>query len=93
MAFEDTLWSKLNDVTTQNNGGQNKVKSKVTMQEMGLLLKDKTLWAMSLFYLFYLGACMTAGGWVGVVKFPMSVQAANCPPWVTSRLASLAACF
>ncbi|KAI1076268.1 MFS general substrate transporter [Whalleya microplaca] len=71
VAFRDTLWSKLH--LGESSSGQKR--NRVAMKDMGRLLGMKTLWLLSLFYFFYLGAAMTAGGWV--VEFLTTVRGGN----------------
>ncbi|ORY71693.1 MFS transporter [Pseudomassariella vexata] len=47
-------------------------KNKVAFQDIGELLRTKTLWLLSLFYFFELGAALTTGGWV--VEFLYTVR-------------------
>ncbi|KAH9992188.1 MFS general substrate transporter [Xylariaceae sp. FL0662B] len=68
IAFRDTVWSKLH--AGDRYPGQNR--NRVAMKEMGRLFGMKTLWLLSLFYFFYLGAAFTAGGWV--VEFLTTVR-------------------
>ncbi|KAI1404574.1 MFS general substrate transporter [Hypoxylon fuscum] len=64
VAFRDTLWSRLHD------GGQRR--NRAAVRGMAKLLASKTLWVLSSFYFFELGAWFTAGGWV--VEFLTTVR-------------------
>ncbi|KAI2473714.1 MFS general substrate transporter [Annulohypoxylon bovei var. microspora] len=83
VAFRDTLWSRLRDKGGEGGGSGNgsgsgnrnrgsQKRSKEAMEGMARVLKTKTLWMLSLFYFFTLGANMTAGGWV--VEFLTTVR-------------------
>ncbi|KAK8109614.1 Major facilitator superfamily domain- general substrate transporter [Apiospora kogelbergensis] len=74
MAFQDSLWSKQNipSTTTTNNEPRQKGTTRAAFQEMSVLLRSKSLWLLSLFYFFNLGALLTAGGWV--VEFLTTVR-------------------
>ncbi|KAJ2988064.1 hypothetical protein NUW58_g4173 [Xylaria curta] len=68
VAFRDTLYSRLD--TGNEHEGQKR--NRLALVTMAKLLKSKTLWLLSLFYFFELGAGFTAGGWV--VEFLTTVR-------------------
>ncbi|KAJ8132971.1 hypothetical protein O1611_g650 [Lasiodiplodia mahajangana] len=68
MAFRDTLYSRLH--AKGESRGQKR--SQLALVAMVRLLKSKTLWLLSMFYFFELGATFTAGGWV--VEFLTTVR-------------------
>ncbi|KAI1498539.1 MFS general substrate transporter [Biscogniauxia marginata] len=69
VAFRDTFYSKLYTRDSVSGGGR---RNKAAFQEMIHVLKQKTLWSLSLFYFFTLGALFTAGG--RVVEFLTTVR-------------------
>ncbi|KAI1342255.1 MFS general substrate transporter [Xylariaceae sp. FL0016] len=71
VAFRDTIYSKLH----LDSGIRGQKRNKVAILDMARLLKSKSLWLLSAFYFFYLGACFTAGGWV--VEFLTTVRGGN----------------
>ncbi|KAI1108105.1 MFS general substrate transporter [Nemania sp. NC0429] len=60
VAFRDTLYSRLH----AKNEPRSQKRNRMAMATMVKLFKSKTLWLLSLFYFFELGASFTAGGWV-----------------------------
>ncbi|KAI0129327.1 MFS general substrate transporter [Hypoxylon sp. NC0597] len=73
IAFRDTLWSKLHNGPHSNSGsGSGQKRNRAAMAGMARLLGTKTLWLLSTFYFFELGASFTAGGWV--VEFLTTVR-------------------
>ncbi|KAI1824681.1 MFS general substrate transporter [Xylaria intraflava] len=68
IAFRDTLYSRLR-VENETRGQK---RNRLALINMAKLLKSKTLWLLSLFYFFELGATFTAGGWV--VEFLTTVR-------------------
>ncbi|KAI1175508.1 major facilitator superfamily domain-containing protein [Nemania sp. FL0916] len=68
VAFRDTLYSRLH--STKGPRGQKR--NRLAIVAMARLLKSKTLWLLSMFYFFELGATFTAGGWV--VEFLTTVR-------------------
>lgn len=72
-AFKDSLWSKLSSATTTtDNEPTQRRRIRVVIQEMSALFRSKSIWLLSLFYFFNLGALLTAGGWV--VEFLTTVR-------------------
>ncbi|KAI1132001.1 MFS general substrate transporter [Nemania abortiva] len=67
-AFRDTLYSRLH--AKGESRGQKR--GRHALFAMAKLLKSKTLWLLSMFYFFELGATFTAGGWV--VEFLTTVR-------------------
>ncbi|KAI0024335.1 major facilitator superfamily domain-containing protein [Xylariomycetidae sp. FL0641] len=65
-AFRDTLYGK-----PQHARGSGK-RNQAALRQMAGLLRSKTVWLLSLFYFFFLGATFTAGGWV--VEFLTTVR-------------------
>ncbi|KAI0119183.1 MFS general substrate transporter [Daldinia grandis] len=72
IAFQDSLWSRLNAATTTAGPAPRQKRNRAAMTDMARLLKSKTLWLVSMFYFFELGANFTAGGWV--VEFLTTVR-------------------
>ncbi|KAI0852214.1 MFS general substrate transporter [Daldinia vernicosa] len=77
VAFRDSLWSRLNEATTTTTPtdrapAPRQKRNRAAMTDMARLLKSKTLWLISTFYFFSLGANFTAGGWV--VEFLTTVR-------------------
>ncbi|KAI8965707.1 MFS general substrate transporter [Daldinia sp. FL1419] len=70
IAFRDSLWGRLNAALTTN--APRPKRNRAAMTDMARLLKSKTLWLLSMFYFFELGASFTAGGWV--VEFLTTVR-------------------
>jgi fucose permease len=68
VAFRDTLYSRLH----ARNESRGQKRNRRALVGMVKLLKSKTLWLLSLFYFFELGATFTAGGWV--VEFLTTVR-------------------
>lgn len=68
IAFRDSLYSRLH--AKDEPRGQKH--SRLALVAMVKLLKSRTLWLLSLFYFFELGATFTAGGWV--VEFLTTVR-------------------
>ncbi|KAH9909982.1 MFS general substrate transporter [Xylariomycetidae sp. FL2044] len=73
VAFTDTLWTQLPTGKTQGSG--NSRRNRTALKDTARLIKLKTLWLLSLFYFFELGAWFTAGGWV--VEFLTTVRGGN----------------
>jgi fucose permease len=71
IAFRDTLYSRLH----ASNEPRGQKRGRTAMVGMVKLLKSKTLWLLSMFYFFELGATFTAGGWV--VEFLTTVRGGN----------------
>ncbi|KAI1139004.1 MFS general substrate transporter [Hypoxylon sp. FL0543] len=71
VAFRDTLWSRLHAGPRSADGNGQK-RNRAAMAGMARLLGAKTLWLLSMFYFFELGATFTAGGWV--VEFLTTVR-------------------
>lgn len=76
-AFHDSLWRRLNSPIADDTQGtpQLQHRNKAAFQELGDTLNSRSLWTMSMFYFFYLGAAFTAGGWV--VEFLTTVRGGN----------------
>ncbi|KAF3064913.1 Bypass of stop codon protein 6 [Daldinia childiae] len=72
VAFRDSLWSRLNAAPTTTDTVLRQKRNRAAMTDMARLLKSKTLWLISMFYFFELGANFTAGGWV--VEFLTTVR-------------------
>ncbi|KAI2779521.1 MFS general substrate transporter [Daldinia loculata] len=75
VAFRDSLWSRLNaatTTTTTTDTAPRQKRNRAAMTDMARLLQSKTLWLISMFYFFELGANFTAGGWV--VEFLTTVR-------------------
>ncbi|KAI8625389.1 MFS general substrate transporter [Xylariaceae sp. FL1651] len=68
IAFRDTLYKRLHN----KNEARGHKRNRGAMIGMAKLLKSKTLWLLSMFYFFQLGASFTAGGWV--VEFLTTVR-------------------
>ncbi|KAI1434615.1 MFS general substrate transporter [Xylaria sp. CBS 124048] len=68
IAFRDTLYKRLNT----ENEPRGRKRSKLALVSMAELFKSETLWLLSMFYFFELGATFTAGGWV--VEFLTTVR-------------------
>ncbi|KAI2643681.1 MFS general substrate transporter [Xylaria nigripes] len=68
IAFQDTLYSRLH----AENEPHGQKRNRLALVSMAKLLKSKTLWLLSMFYFFELGATFTAGGWV--VEFLTTVR-------------------
>ncbi|KAI0201274.1 major facilitator superfamily domain-containing protein [Astrocystis sublimbata] len=66
VAFRDTLYTRLQHARYEPE------RNRLALVAMGRLLKSKTLWLISMFYFFQLGATFTAGGWV--VEFLTTVR-------------------
>ncbi|KAK6435486.1 hypothetical protein LTR95_008332 [Oleoguttula sp. CCFEE 5521] len=66
-AFRDqVVWGKV-------SGDQSSTRqSKTALRELSATVKQKSVWQLSLFFFLYLGACITAGGWV--VEFLVVVR-------------------
>ncbi|KAI1191965.1 major facilitator superfamily domain-containing protein [Nemania serpens] len=60
VAFRDTLFNRLHAGDEPHSQKRNRL----AMITMVKLFKSKTLWLISMFYFFELGATFTAGGWV-----------------------------
>lgn len=60
VAFRDTVFSRLH----AKNEPRSQKRNRLAMVTMVKLFKSKTLWLISMFYFFELGATFTAGGWV-----------------------------
>ncbi|KAI1410923.1 MFS general substrate transporter [Hypoxylon sp. FL1857] len=73
IAFRDTLWSRLHSgAHSSSSSGNGRKRNRAAMAGMARLLGTKTLWLLSMFYFFELGASFTAGGWV--VEFLTTVR-------------------
>ncbi|OTA78240.1 hypothetical protein M434DRAFT_87446 [Hypoxylon sp. CO27-5] len=75
IAFRDTLWSKLQNGPHSSSGrgsGTGRKRNRAALAGMARLLGTKTLWLLSMFYFFELGAGFTSGGWV--VEFLTTVR-------------------
>ncbi|KAI1391204.1 MFS general substrate transporter [Hypoxylon trugodes] len=70
VAFRDTLFAGFK--ARDNNADNNNQQKKSTRNTMFRVLASKTLWLLSAFYFFVLGAAFTAGGWV--VEFLTTVR-------------------
>ncbi|RYP12563.1 hypothetical protein DL767_011221 [Monosporascus sp. MG133] len=68
VVFKDSLWSRLRVAGNSRTQKRNRA----AFRETAGVLKLKTLWIISMFYFFNLGAVMTAGGWV--VEFLTTVR-------------------
>ncbi|KAI3323063.1 MFS general substrate transporter [Xylariaceae sp. AK1471] len=68
VAFRDTLYSRLH----ASNESRGQRRNRTALVGVAKLLKSKTLWLLSLFYFFQLGATFTASGWV--VEFLTTVR-------------------
>jgi fucose permease len=68
VAFRDTLYIRLHG----RNDPRGQKRNRRALVSMVRLLKSKTLWLVSMFYFFELGATFTAGGWV--VEFLTTVR-------------------
>ncbi|GAP89152.1 putative MFS transporter [Rosellinia necatrix] len=68
IAFRDTLYKRLN----AGSESRSQKRNQRALVAMTKLLKSKTLWLLSMFYFFHLGATFTAGGWV--VEFLTTVR-------------------
>ncbi|KAI0840250.1 MFS general substrate transporter [Hypoxylon sp. FL0890] len=71
IAFRDTLGSKLHN-SPHSSSGSGQRRNRAALVGMVRLLGTKTLWLLSMFYFFVLGAAFTAGGWV--VEFLTTVR-------------------
>ncbi|KAI0469689.1 MFS general substrate transporter [Xylariaceae sp. FL0804] len=65
VAFRDTLYGRLGTMRGQE-------RTQAVLRAITRLLRSGTLWQLSLFYFFFLGATFTAGGWV--VEFLTTVR-------------------
>lgn len=72
VAFGDSLWSTTMRGGDAMPGPGRRGRNKLAFQEMASLLGGKTIWIISLFYFFELGAWFTASGWV--VEFLTTVR-------------------
>ncbi|KAI1262241.1 MFS general substrate transporter [Xylariaceae sp. FL1019] len=68
--FRDTLFSRLH-----SDKAKGQKRSRTALMEMARLLRSKTLWLLSIYYFFELGAVFTAGGWV--VEYLTTVRGGN----------------
>ncbi|RYP52860.1 hypothetical protein DL768_002109 [Monosporascus sp. mg162] len=71
VAFKDSLRSK----PRVGENSRTQKRNRAAFRETAGVLQPKTLWTISMFYFFYLGAVMTAGGWV--VEFLTTVRGGN----------------
>lgn len=58
VAFKDSIRLKRSSSTDDEERGRNKV----AFEEIKAILSLKSVWILSMFYFFYLGAAITAGG-------------------------------
>ncbi|KAI1477192.1 MFS general substrate transporter [Daldinia eschscholtzii] len=75
VAFRDSLWSRLNTPSSSSSSTSTHSRPKrnrTAMLDTARLLRSRTLWLLSLFYFFSLGASFTASGWV--VEFLTTVR-------------------